>query len=76
MLSLNIQNDNESEKKVTKKQKLVKHRRKNWSKTDISDVEKQIEDFNRQKLAGLAYKKYYINILYIRINKFSKSSKF
>lgn len=45
--------DGEKEgKKKPKKQKLVKHRRKNWAKTDISDVEKQIDDLNRQKLAG------------------------
>lgn len=38
--------------KRPKKQKLVKHRRKNWAKTDISDVERSIDDLRRQKLAG------------------------
>ena len=43
---------NGDEKKKVKKQKLVKHRRKNWAKTDISDVERQIDEFKKQKLAG------------------------
>lgn len=38
--------------KRPKKQKLVKHRRKNWAKTDISDVERSVDDLRRQKLAG------------------------
>lgn len=42
-----------NDEKRPKKQKLVKHRRKNWAKTDISDVEKQIDELNKQKLAGL-----------------------
>ena len=47
MLKLGDQN---GEKK--KKQKLVKHKRKNWSKTDISDVEKGIDDLRHQELTG------------------------
>ena len=35
-----------------KKQKLVKHRRKNWAKTDIAEVEKGIEELRQQELLG------------------------
>lgn len=35
-----------------KKQKLVKHKRKNWKKTDISEVEKGIDDLRHQELTG------------------------
>jgi hypothetical protein len=48
-------NDNNSIKMVAttkKKQKLVKHKRKNWSKTNIDDVERGIDDLRHQKLTG------------------------
>ncbi|CAF0745882.1 unnamed protein product [Brachionus calyciflorus] len=55
MLTLNLEDqlskDNgESGKK--KKQKLVKHRRKNWKKTDIAEVEQGIEDLRQQQRSG------------------------
>ena len=37
-----------------KKQKLVKHKRKNWKKTDISEIEEGIEDLRQQELTGFA----------------------
>jgi hypothetical protein len=42
----------QNEIKKKKKQKLVKHRRKNWSKTDISEIENAIEDLKHQELTG------------------------
>lgn len=41
-----------SDQKRPKKQKLVKHRRKNWAKTDISEVEERIDEIRKEKLAG------------------------
>ena len=38
-----------------KKQKLVKHKHKNWRKTDISDVEKGIDDLRQEQLTGYIY---------------------
>jgi len=38
--------------KKKKKQQLVKHKRKNWKKTDISEVEEGIEDLRQQKRTG------------------------
>ena len=34
------------------KQKLVKHRRKNWKKTDISEIEQGYEDLRQQQRSG------------------------
>jgi hypothetical protein len=42
-----------TEKKT--KQKLVKHKRKNWRKTDISEVEKGIDDLRQEQLTGYFY---------------------
>lgn len=36
----------------SKKQTLVKHKRKNWKKTDISEIEQGIEDLRQQELTG------------------------
>ena len=49
-LDMPISGDQQIKKK--KKQQLVKHRRKNWAKTDISEVEKGIEDLRQQKRTG------------------------
>ena len=38
-----------------KKQKLVKHKHKNWSKIDISEVEKGIDDLRHQELTGFVH---------------------
>jgi hypothetical protein len=38
--------------KKKKKQTLVKHKRKNWSKTDIQEVERGIDDLRHQQLTG------------------------
>jgi hypothetical protein len=35
-----------------KKQQLVKHKRKNWKKLDISEVEQGIEELRQQELTG------------------------
>jgi hypothetical protein len=35
-----------------RKQKLVKHKRKNWKKTDLSEVEKAIEDVKHEERTG------------------------
>lgn len=64
MLKLDL-NPSDSSKK--KKQKLVKHKRKNWKKTDISEVEQGIDELRQEQLAGgvVAEKKdsdlFYIN---------------
>lgn len=51
MLKINLENgQNGTDKK--KKQKLVKHKRKNWSKTDISEVEKGIDELRQEQLTG------------------------
>lgn len=39
-------------KQAKKKQKLVKHKRKNWKKTDISEVEQGIEELRQEQLLG------------------------
>jgi hypothetical protein len=41
--------------KKKKKQQLVKHKRKNWAKTDISEVEKGIDDLRQQKRTGYSF---------------------
>lgn len=46
-LSLNTES---SEK--PKKQKLVKHKRKNWKKTDITEIEQGHDDLKQQELTG------------------------
>ncbi len=38
--------------KKSKKQQLVKHKRKNWKKTDLDDVEQGIDDYRQQQLTG------------------------
>ena len=38
-----------------KKQQLVKHKRKNWSKTDIADVEQGMEELRQEQLTGLVF---------------------
>ena len=35
-----------------KKQQLVKHKRKNWSKTDIADVEQGMDELRQEQLTG------------------------
>lgn len=55
MLSLNLDDAltrGDLDQKKKKKQKLVKHKRKNWAKTDISEVEQGIEELKQQQLAG------------------------
>lgn len=55
MLTLNLEdglNGSVAEKDKKKKQKLVKHRRKNWAKTDISDVERGIDELRQEELSG------------------------
>lgn len=59
MLTLHLEDEasqSTSNKSKVKKQKLVKHRRKNWSKTDIAEIEEQVNEFNRQKLAGYLFR--------------------
>ena len=34
------------------KQRLVKHRRKNWAKTDISEIEKGIDELRHEERTG------------------------
>ncbi len=41
-----------------KKQKLVKHKRKNWKKTDISEIEEGIEDLRQQELTGFVFNRF------------------
>jgi len=41
--------------KKSKKQQLVKHKRKNWKKTDLDDVEQGIDDYRQQQLTGYAF---------------------
>ena len=41
-----------------KKQKLVKHKRKNWKKTDISEIEEGIEDLRQQELTGFVFNQF------------------
>ena len=38
-----------------KKQQLVKHKRKNWRKTDIDDIERGIDDLRQQELTGYLF---------------------
>ena len=35
-----------------RKQKLVKHKRKNWKKTDINEIEQKIDDLRQQERSG------------------------
>jgi hypothetical protein len=35
-----------------RKQKLVKHKRKNWKKTDIVEIEEKIDDLRQQERSG------------------------
>ena len=35
-----------------RKQKLVKHKRKNWKKTDIVEIEDKIDDLRQQERTG------------------------
>lgn len=35
-----------------RKQKLVKHKRKNWKKTDLTEIEKAIEDVKHEERTG------------------------
>ena len=35
-----------------RKQKLVKHKRKNWKKTDIAEIEKSIDDLRHEERTG------------------------
>ena len=51
-LELNTSNDDKTKKK---KQKLVKHKRKNWSKTDISEVERGIDELRKEQLTGYLF---------------------
>lgn len=52
MLKINLENGQNGTDKKKKKQKLVKHKRKNWSKTDISEVEKGIDELRQEVLTG------------------------
>ena len=38
--------------KKSKKQKLVKHKHKNWSKLDVSEIEKGIDALRQEQLTG------------------------
>jgi hypothetical protein len=60
-LDLNTSNDDKTTKK---KQKLVKHKRKNWSKTDISDVERGIDELRKEQLTGYLFFIYFLNLIY------------
>jgi hypothetical protein len=35
-----------------RKQKLVKHKRKNWKKTDISEIERSIDELKHEMRTG------------------------
>ena len=65
MLTLNLE-DNKLEsvegKNLKRKQKLVKHRRKNWKKTDISEVEQGIEELRKEELTGYVNRDFGIKI--------------
>lgn len=37
------------------KQKLVKHKRKNWKKTDINEIEQGYEDLLQQRRSGYLF---------------------
>ncbi|RNA22811.1 glioma tumor suppressor candidate region protein 2 [Brachionus plicatilis] len=55
MLTLNLEDSLKSgvsDQIRKKKQKLVKHKRKNWKKTGIVEVEQGIDDFRQQKNHG------------------------
>ncbi len=49
-----INNDESMEiaSKKPKKQKLVKHKHKNWSKLDVSDIERGIDNLRQEQLTG------------------------
>ena len=49
---LKIMDDVKPATSRVKKQKLVKHKHKNWSKIDISDVERGIDELRQEKLTG------------------------
>ncbi len=36
------------------KQKLVKHKRKNWRKTDLGDIERSIDELKHEMRTGYA----------------------
>lgn len=58
MLTLNLEDTLKSglpDQNRKKKQKLVKHKRKNWKKTDIDEVEQGIDDLRQQKNHGLKF---------------------
>lgn len=60
MLTLNLEDtlkSSLSDQIRKKKQKLVKHKRKNWKKTDIDEVEQGIDDLRQQKIHGLKFYK-------------------
>jgi hypothetical protein len=44
---------NDSGNQIKKrKQKLVKHKHKNWKKTDISEIETKFDDLRQQERSG------------------------
>ncbi len=47
--------ESSSAAKKQKKQQLVKHRRKNWKKTNIDEIEQGIDDYRQQLLTGFAF---------------------
>jgi hypothetical protein len=54
MLSIDLENNlnGPATNGAKKKQKLVKHKRKNWRKTDISEIEQGIEELRKEELTG------------------------
>lgn len=69
MLTLNLEDPLKSgttDQNKKKKQKLVKHKRKNWKKTDIVEIEQGVEELRQQKNHGLDN----LKILELNLTKF------
>lgn len=47
-----LNQESDDGKKRTKKQKLVKHKHKNWSKLDVSEIERGIDNLRQEQLTG------------------------
>ncbi len=67
MLTIDLENNlngSTAAANVKKKQKLVKHKRKNWRKTDISEVEQGIEELRKEERTGLVTKLVHFSSIY------------
>jgi hypothetical protein len=52
IINNNANEENAIASKKPKKQKLVKHKHKNWSKLDVSDIERGIDNLRQEQLTG------------------------